>query len=550
MTLLASLHGLKELRIGFIALGTALLVASLAAGVELKVSADTASISCREGKVFVWIVNDASEERLVAFSAQFFNRIGLNGFFEDEFLVAPAHGAKGTYLHFRAPDNMRGAEDASIRAQITSPRDNTVNEFRQKNLRVFVTPCASKGYYINGTAKTPYYEPPRETGEGTQVKSYLTLASYFDPTEYDVDFLGATEGKKISAGGFARFKIALVNRGAAGTFDLKLVGDKDAVNAVLSNNYVSLSRGGIQEFYVDVQPSRNAGAGRYWITVQAIRNFVVLAEKDVYVDVEDKFDAELALPQSIKTSACSSTAFTARLKNVGSREDSFILEASEFASLAPTELSIPAGKEALFTVTVDGSKAGVGARALVVRAESLNSPERKTFEKTVAVQSSACVGEENVLVEKSEQNEVVKLFVEVENPFDSPLEDATISISGLPKDWSYSAPPATIVPANSKKTILVSITRGSDEGVKNAVIEVRSKGRVVAVKEFSVEPRATGLTGFVTLALSQNTWLIALIILIALLVVVLAGRRRFYRESQQDEEYKQRLENMRKTIEK
>jgi len=378
----------------------------------------------------------------------------------------------------------------------------------------------------------------------------LTFATYFDPTEYDVDILGATTGKKIAAGYFARFKISLANRGAAGTFDLKLIGDKDAVNAVLSNNYVSLERGGIQEVYVDIQPSRNAGTGRYWVTVQAIRNFVVLAEKDVYVDVEDKFDAELVLPDSIKTSACGSTTLSAKLKNTGSREDSFILEASEFASLAPAELSIAAGREALFSISIDGSKAGVGMRALVIRAESVNSPERKAFEKTIAVQSSACASEENVLINKSEQDALVKLFVDVENPFDTPLEGVTVSISGLPKDWTYSAPSGVSIPANSKKTIEVSITRGSDEAVKNAVIEVRSNGRVVASKEFSVDARATGLTGFVTLALSQNGWLIALIILIALLVVVLAGRRRFYQDSQEDEEYKKRLENMRKTIEK
>jgi len=549
MNLFASLQGLKELKIGFIVLGVALLVASFVAGAELKTSADTASVSCREGKVFVWVNNEASEERLVAFSAQFSGSLGLNGFFEDEFLTAPAKGAKGTYLHFRAPDNMRGAEDVWIRAQIVS-RDNTVNEVRQKNLRVFVTPCKQVGYYINGTAKGPFYEEPRETGEGTRIKSFLTFTSYFDPTEYDVDFLGATAGKKIAAGDFARFKIALANRGAAGTFDLKLIGDKEAVNAVLSNNYVSLERGGIQEVFVDVQPSKNAGAGRYWLTVQAIRNFVVLAEKDVYVDVEDKFDAELILPQSIKTSACSSTAVTARIKNTGSREDSFVLEASEFALLAPTELSIPAGKEAFFTITIDGSKAGVGARALVVRAESVNSPERKAFEKTVSVQSSACAGAENVLVNKNEQESEVKLLVDVQNPFDTPLERVTITIVGLPKGWTYDAPLETTIPANSQKTLAVVIKRASDEGVKNALIEVRSNGRLVAVKEFSIEPRASGITGFVTLALSQNTWLIALIILIALLVVVLAGRRRFYQDSLEDEEYKKRLENMRKTIEK
>jgi hypothetical protein len=81
------------------------------------------------------------------------------------------------------------------------------------------------------------------------------------------------------------------------------------------------------------------------------------------------------------------------LKNTGSREDSFILEASEFASLAPAELSIAAGREALFSISIDGSKAGVGMRALVIRAESVNSPERKAFEKTIAVQTSACASE-------------------------------------------------------------------------------------------------------------------------------------------------------------
>lgn len=500
---------------------------ALANAISLSGSIDSASISCRDGKAFYWVANDDGAERLVSFTAQFQD---LNGYFETPFGRAPPNAGAGSYLVFNAPENMRGSEDVLVKASVCT-LDGRDCITRTAILRVFVSPCREANYYINGTASLPgsAYVPAYSY-------SGLQTHGYFDPTYFAAEFTGGDRGcVSLKPGESARVPTSLVNEGAAGSFALRLGGDKNKLNAVISNEYVSLNRNNEQNVFIDVAPSRLQGAGRYWVTAQAYHDNVLVAEKDFCVDVVESYEAELVLPSSVSVRACGETSFDVLIRNKGTQADSYDIALPQYAYASPTTVTLQPGEEKRFSITVDGSLLS-GTRTLVVEAKNSASVEPKTFSARTVLETVQCGfgpspqpsgagGTAATSVSKEEQEELIKIVVGVSNPGDAPLEDVTAEVTGLPSSWTVSAPSGVTIPANSEKQIVLFVNRKSGEEAANASVLVKSGGKTIAVKELpKIEARDGGLTGFFVAAASQNIWLIAFLILFAFIVVVLLSR--------------------------
>lgn len=525
-----------SLREALISLGLLLLIAATVSALSVKTSFDSASVYYgREAKVFIWVVSDKPYDLYVSFSAQFQQQYpygyDLTGYFEDPHLVAEPLGAKGTYFRITPARNVRGSEYVTITARACNA-DASVCETASKQLLVILYPVGYN-YYLNSTAHGPWYVPAKPTGDGSPLASSVMFAEYFYPTNYAVDFLGGFVCKELAPGDVARLKTTLFNKGVAGSFDMHLIGDRYALNAVMAQERVSLPTNGLQELFVDVAPSRNLGAGRYWVTVQALHNNIVLAEKDLCVDVVDRYEARLVLPKTIRVSNCGVVQVTAKIINKGTRADTYALE-SDVGEVTPSEVTVEAGREQAFKIIIDGTRLELGVTPLVVTANSLQGIDVAPFKAGSLVEVIPCppappAGE--VRVNKSESEDLIKLVVMVENPAAEPLKNVSIEVSGLPTRWEVTGEKNVVIPPKTTRPITLFIRRTTDEEAKGVVVTVKSGDEVIAVKEIpKIEAHATGLTGFFTLALSQNLWFIALIILIALLIVVLAGRRKMERE--------------------
>jgi len=529
-----------------------LVFASFANATALKSNVDTAYMySDQQIPVYYWTVNTDYSPAYVSFTADMGQ---LNGYFSSPFVTAEMDGAKGSYLYISAPDCFRGAQTVHVRSQVCD-YDGDCQTY-EKHLTVQVTPAKSCRVMVNASYLPPQYYAPMpqscapcgacvsgcnslssggccnenvsvQMDNGYTQYSTITYSQFYDPTEYEVRVNGADSCQNILAGEWMRAPLSLMNYGAAGTFDLRLIGDKEKMNAILSNSYVSLVRNGISEVFIDVSPSRVQGGGRYWVTMQVLKNGVVTAEKDVCVDVEDVVQAAVSMPSFVTASACEDYSFTATVRNSGTSEQVFALLTGSFAAVSPSEVSLKPGESADVRVSISGQKLASGSYSLLkVGAATVEGVVRVVGEANTTVFAEGCASAASgVDASATEENDFFKVIVEVENPDSKPLQNVSVEIMNLPEGWSVLSESGFQVDANSKRNVTVWIKPSSAEEVSPLVV-VKSDGRVVGTKEIpKLSAKAAGLTGFVTLALSQNGWIVAILVLVALLIIVLAGKR-------------------------
>jgi len=552
-------------------LGFALFACAVTA-TSLKSNVDTAYMySDQTIQVYYWVVNTDYQPAYASFTADLGD---LNGYFGSPFVTIDRDGAKGTYFYVSAPDCMRGAQTVHVRSRVCDYAGVCKNYYTQ--LTVDVTPAKSCRVMVNASYEPPqYYEPmppscapcpecvsdcnSRSSGgccnesvtvsmdNGYVQYSTVTYSRFYDPTEFEVRVSGADGCKAMRAGEWARVPLTLKNYGAAGTFDLRLIGDKDKVNAVLSNNYASLVRNGLQEVFVDVQPSRMQG-GRYWTTLQMMKDGVVVAEKDVCVDVEDVKEARVFMPSSVKASACDAAVVKGTVQNTGTDSETFSLLTAGFASVTPSEVTLKPGEQAEFSVQLDTGKLESNAFALLkVGAFDAETGElRGEANASVFVESCAAAGGINASAQQ--EADFVKLVVEIDNPQPKALENVTVEVLNLPQGWQVLSEGGFSVQPNAKRNATVWIRPSSGDEASPLVV-VKSNGQIVATKELpKIRGNAGGLTGMVTTALSQNALLIALLVFVALLVIVLSGRRKSVAAS--PTERQEKLADLKESVEK
>ncbi len=557
-------------RILFAIAGALLVLSAFAGASSLNKNVDSAFMYSDQAiDAYYWFVNTGDETAFVSFSAE----VGdLNGLFDAPFVVVEPGAAKGTYLQLTAPDCMRGAQTIYVNALACNAEGDDCNEY-STYLTVNVNPAFECGVFVNGSYEPPqYYEPTpayccttpdcaseqcvAESGYccdysatvytgGSQKYSTITYSRFYDPTELDVSFHGDQSCAQAYTGDWVRSEITLVNRGAASTFDLRLIGDKEKLNAVLGSSYLSLSRNGAQDVFVDFQPSRVQG-GRYWVTLQVMTGGVVVGERDFCVDVVDRFEARVLLPQSVEFDACSNGLIHGEVQNMGTAADSYAIVAGvDYALVTPSEVYLEPGEKASFEISVDSAALPQGSSLIPVAAVNSRSESPIVGEGAVTILKIPCSQAGEVDVSSSEEDGFFEVVVRVTNDFDVPLENVTVDLLNLPNDWEVIGETGVTIAPNSVMDLRLWVKPSTDEEA-NPVAVVKSNGEVIATKELpAIRGGAGGLTGLVTYALSQNALLISLLVIASLLIIVMSGRKGDANEGARQE----KLEDIKQSVE-
>ncbi|VVB67832.1 Uncharacterised protein [Candidatus Norongarragalina meridionalis] len=502
--------------------------------VSLSTEADYAIITGTQGELRFWATNNANETRFVSFSAY----VGeLTAFIDEPFAALQPNAAKSTYIRFNAPDCFRGVEDVYLKARSCNA-DGTSCAERTKTIHVFVTPTADCSYHINGSLGTEAYVAPLVRGRPS---STLTYVKYFDPTEYDVRVSGAEKCIDFYAGDWKRVPLTLLNRGAAGTFDLRLLGDTDKINAMLGSEYVSLTRNDASDVFIDVQPGRDSG--RYWVTLQVLNGVSVITEKDVCINVVDKYEASLLMPKYVRVPDCSGVTIRGLAENLGTAEDVYAIMTDKFAAASEDTITVRAGERGQFDVVIDGSTLQKGTTTLHVGIASVET-SKMVAEATTQLEVVSCSAASSVNATQTQEAESVRVTVNVVNDLNTSLDNVSASVAGIPATWKVQAESGVSIAPQSSRNLTVIITPTTSEEAVAPQLIVKSGDRIIGQQALPpISPKPAGLTGFVVTALSQNMMLIAVLVAIALLVIVLSGRRKT-----EEEEYREKLQTIKKSI--
>ncbi len=529
----------------------------------LSVSYSSLSLyASRTAAVYVYVSNPTANSQIVSFSATSASGNLAASFDYYDSVVSP-RGSRGATLRVTAPEIMRGCDTVTVTATVCDASGDAACETLSRDIRVSVRPSVESSYYIDSPIDyCANYYTPDTTPSGQFVRSRLELVGYFDPTAYEarfVDAYGASECKTIRPDEYARFPVSLRNIGAAASYNIRLMGDKDVLNAGVSSDYVSLERNEIAELVVRVAPTHSASGGRYYTVVQAQRNGVVVAEKEVCVEIEHSYGVRLAAPSVVEASTCGVNGFDVELENTGTGKDIYALDVSDpdWALVATRNIEARAGEKQSFEVKIDGTRLQPGVYQLGLKATSgENVYSREVSDKAyVEVRVASCapktpLAPAQTSVTKVAQDETVKLLVNIENPSGEPIDNLSVALEGLPENWTYATESGFVIPPQSNRTMTVLVKRTTDEEASGVVLKIKSGDKVVGVQNISkIESRASGLTGFFVAA-SSNTWIIALIIVVALAVVVLSGRLRTGGDDEQNDVYVNRLRSLKKQVDK
>ena len=521
------------------ALFFALLFVSTASALQLNSNADHVSIRGTEGKVYFWIVNTDGIARTASFSADLG---GLNGFFEDDGVIIPERGAKGTWLKFSAPLCFRGAERVGVRADVCDANGNC--EILEKTVLVAANPPEHCRVYDDNRVAVDSFVPPRGYGDGSIASSSIAYASSFDPTDFEAEISGSDFCVKIKPGETVRRPFTIINRGAASTFVLRAVGGENEIISTVSPRSLSLYRGEAGEAWVDLHAARVEG-GRRYVSLQVVRSGQVLAENPICVEVEDVFEGRVQLPSKVSGRQCEDISFNAVVENTGTSRDAFAVEIPKSAQLTPEFVLLNPGEKALFSISVPANTLKAGENDFLVTAKS--SAKGLFGQAVLKIQADSCVASAPVQSVETRADNVLEITVSVTNAFAEPLENVTAVVEGIPSQWRVESTLVSLLAPGETATLTVKITQTNSEEALSPVLVVKSGDREIARKPLDAI-RPSGLTGLFT-SLSQNSLLLALLIIAALVVAVMFARGR---QSQQafPEVFKGKLEAIKRAARK
>ncbi|MEM4255610.1 MAG: hypothetical protein QXR53_04785 [Candidatus Norongarragalinales archaeon] len=502
-------------------------------------NADHVSIRGTEGKVYFWVVNTDGIAKTAAFNADLGE---LNGFFEDDGVIIPERGAKGTWLRFHAPFCFRGTERIEVNADVCDANGRC--EVLRKTVLVAANPPEHCERYDDRRVATDSFVPPRSYGAGSLAWSNLVYSSYYDPTDFDAEISGSDYCVKIKPGESVRKPFSIINRGAASTFDLRTLGEESEVNSFVFPRSVSLRRGESEEVWVDLRPGWVEG-GRHYVSLQVMRKGQVIAESPICVEIEDVFEAQVRLPSSVSGKQCEEIKFQGFVENKGTARDSFSLAVPRNSLATPDYIELNAGEKAVFSISIPANSLKVGENDFLVTAKS--SAKGMVGQANLKVEAGSCAVAAPVKSTETRGDTVVELSVSVTNSFETPLKNVSAVVEGIPSSWKVESNAVGSIAPGESAGLSVKITQTTSEEAASPVLVVKSEG-----KEIGREPlraiKPSGISGLFV-GLSQNSLLVALLIIAALAVVVLVARRRQQETLVFKDAYRERLLSIKNAVE-
>jgi len=518
-----------------------LIAVSLASAFQLRSSVDYISVSSSTGSVYFYAENTGDAAETLSFSAASEN---LLTYFDESYFSIPANSIKGAYLRISSPDCFRGYETVTVSAQLCS---SSSCETSTKKITVNAIPAKQCSSYVEGFATPSSFVPGYSCSSdgclqlgnnARDVKSTVVFSSRFDPSGYEVRISGADQCTKITRGENAKIGLTLMNRGASGSFDLRLLGDNEELNSFLTRDYVSLSRSEATDISIYSEPSSEVTSGRHFTTLQALNNGQVISEKSVCIDIDDIFSTSLSVPFQIIAVPGKDSVAIIEIRNRGTSEESYLLEAlplgmsQDAVSLETRSFTLGAGESKQVSLQIDSS--------------SLNSGDNR-FEIIASGSVSKAVSQLNAILQTPEKTSVsanqsqadnsVTVTLAVGNDEDFAIDNITFDVSGIPSSWTVSKVAPFSVPAHSEKRFPVKITMNSNEEAQ-PIVTVKSNGRILSVQTLPKISGATGgFTGFFTATLAKNAQLALLVLVVFLLFFLFyirGGKQKTEREEKLD----------------
>ncbi len=494
-----------------------------------------------DGKAFVYATNPFSQDGTLSFTA---SSGQLNAYFDSAAQAIAGGATRGTYVHVSSPQCFKGVQDIAVYAQLCVGGDCKVESL---TIRVNIAPasdCSGYVYLSNGTEA--YYVPaaPRTSDGTVPLSSGIYFSSQYDPSYYELDIFGKDE-LDLRQGDYATVELSLANRGAAGTFDLRLIGDKGELEGHLSDDYVSLSRGEERLVRLDVQPSTITG--KYCAAVQALHGGVIVQEKYVCFNVYDKLAATIKLPSSIAATRCDAVKFEATVQNTGTAQDTYHFKAKPYAIVSEPYLTLTSGESGDVIVTVDANSLALGRNDVTLYAEGETTDALTGLTSkgsgTVGILVSDCpqaiatpaapASISTVNTTQTANGTLIKVVAQAFNDGEDILEEVTADITGLPEGWKVTQqePMGVSVLPNQTKNLTLWVQAGGPEEAE-ALLQIKSRGTAIYSKPIRINGSTGdfGILGFFTLALSSNSLFIAVLILAALVVIVMSARKRHANE--------------------
>jgi len=518
-----------------------LAVAALTSGLAIQTDADSYSITGQtQGQAYVWAVNDFASTATISFTA---SASHVTASLDKARHSAAVDGVAGTVVRFYAPPAFRGTDYITIQAQACAGDGTCVTATKKIEIRV----------EAEITQNEQIGQPQRYTKSAPEWGSVTYYGAAFDPTSYNVDIQSRTSCIKIGAGSRESERLLLLNRGAAGSFNIRAFGDKKLIDAELTPSRISLQRSGAEEVWLSVSPSLQAAGQRTYVTVQVLApNSQVVAERDYCFDIEDRFDAKLYVPKLVQVTNCGQTEIQAVLQNTGTAADRYTISGSRLLGVTPDELTLAAGESQELKLLVDTSGLEPGQTAISF---SVASASGAAGSGETVLDVKAC---ENMAKSTTQEGPTeTTISVEVKNEFNRTLENVTASVEGLPQGWTVLLPvePLTLQPGEAKN-ITMTIRASTGEEVKNATLVLKEGDKVIARQRLpTISGKPGGLTGFFTAA-SGNLGLIAAIIVGALVVLVLTGKFEDLKDQlgiggrDEREAYLEKLQGIREQVER
>lgn len=422
--------------------------------------------------------------------------------------VSPAYGVIGPrssqalILQVSSPSCSVGTFYITINVQLTS---GTSVQRASKVVAVNVkrgTECTTE---IVGEATNDNFD----SASSVQLSS-VSLAADFDPSEVNLVVTSDSGITDVGHGEFKQLSLSIYNRGVAGTYELALLNPTPELNAQLSVSQLTLSRNEVENVILDVRPTLPI-AGREWVTVQILRNGIVVAQRSVYVDVASTYSAQLVLPRVIRSDNCGEKVIVGTIENTGSAVDSFSVSAVNLG-LSTQSVSVPARSSVPFVVKADTSTLPPGNWKLDFELRG-----RSTSKTSVEFELAQC------------PSNLLSYSVTVVNPTNSTWKGVTATVENLPQEWSIDSEFPVDIEAGQNHTFVV-LVRQKGEFYKEVmpVMVVRdAEGRVLQTENLQpIKPVAPSLTGFFTLGNFglSDLQLIAVLVFVALVIAVLSAR--------------------------
>ncbi len=491
-----------------LAAGILLVLTALLSAYDFNAAQDSVSMQCTTGTAFFYTKNTDSNTLSITYSA----KLGeLTGYFETLTATVAPGQATSTSLYLNAPDDLQGTKTIEVTAQACDSQKCTAKKLTQV---IFLTACKN---------------PTRESNENKTLTS-IQFTHFDYPTSYSAVLNAPRSCTQVKVGEHKRIKATLSNTGAAATFDLQLAGETDLTNAEISRTYLNLQRNQEKEFYVDVKPQFS---GTFYVTVRATQNQGTVVEQDMCIKSLDNYQATIAIPAQVTAKNCQELLVNGTLSNHGTASDFYYLRSS-IGSVSQEEIQLLPGERKDFFIWIQNPQPG--SQHLEVQVTSQSGLSAKAI---TSINTNACALPVTVTKTLDSSFSVV-----VDNTLDTPLEDVTLEVIGLPANWTYSADSVAIIPPHTNKTLGVKITQTTNEEANNAIVIVKSKGREIARQ--SLDP-IKPTTGLFTANISQSAIILG-ILLVAAAILIWVSRKPRRRDD--EKEVRERLRRIREETDK